>query len=72
LIEALDIAKKLSGRAPLALRQAKASVKAAFDLPHGTHLDLERQYFASLFATHDKIEGTTAFLARRPPIWTGS
>ena len=68
---ALAMAVRIAERAPLALRQAKASVRAAFDLPHEAHLKLERQMFAGLFATSDKTEGIRAFLAKRPPEWTG-
>jgi enoyl-CoA hydratase len=68
---ALEIAGKLAGRAPVAMRQAKAMVRAAFDLPHTAHLGAERQAFSLLFATEDKQEGVKAFLEKRPPEWTG-
>jgi enoyl-CoA hydratase len=69
LAAATAMAEKISRRAPIALRQAKASIKATFDLPHDAHLSLERQYFASLFATDDKREGVTAFGEKRAPLW---
>ncbi|WCT72454.1 enoyl-CoA hydratase-related protein [Sphingomonas naphthae] len=72
LDEALAWATRLATRAPLALRQAKAMVTAAFDLPHQAHLQAERQAFALLFSTADKAEGVAAFLERRPPDWTGT
>jgi enoyl-CoA hydratase len=53
------------------MRQAKAMVRAAFDLPHTAHLAAERQAFALLFATEDKQEGVTAFLEKRAPEWRG-
>jgi enoyl-CoA hydratase len=68
---ALEIAARLAGRAPVAMRQAKAMVRAAFDLPHAAHLAAERQAFALLFATEDKQEGVTAFLDKRAPEWRG-
>jgi enoyl-CoA hydratase len=68
---ALEIATKIAGRAPVAMRQAKAMVRAAFDLPHTAHLAAERQAFALLFATEDKQEGVQAFLDKRPPEWRG-
>lgn len=68
---ALEIASKIAGRAPVAMRQAKAMVRSAFDLPHTAHLAAERQAFALLFATEDKREGVQAFLDKRPPAWTG-
>jgi enoyl-CoA hydratase len=71
LPRALNLAETLAGRAPLALRQAKASVAAALDLPHAPHLAYERQAFATLFATDDKREGVAAFLEKRKPEWKG-
>jgi enoyl-CoA hydratase len=68
---ALEIAGKIAGRAPVAMRQAKAMVRSAFDLPHTAHLAAERQAFALLFATEDKQEGVQAFLEKRPPQWRG-
>lgn len=69
---ALALAVELAGRAPVALSQAKASVRAAFDLPHAAHLALERQAFSALMATADKAEGVAAFLGKRPPHWRGA
>jgi len=68
---ALDLASRLTARAPLALRQAKAMISAAFDLPHSAHLAAERQAFAVLFATDDKEEGVSAFVEKRTPQWKG-
>jgi len=31
--------------------------------------EVERLYLAELMATHDAVEGLTAFLAKRPPVW---
>lgn len=68
---AIDLAKEIAARAPLAMQQAKAVVKAAFDLPHEAHLAFERQAFSLLFSTDDKQEGVAAFLEKRKPKWKG-
>jgi enoyl-CoA hydratase len=68
---ALELAEKIARRAPVAMRQGKAMVRAAFDLPHTAHLAAERQAFALLFATEDKKEGVQAFLDKRAPEWRG-
>lgn len=71
LDRALHLARLIAGRAPLALAAAKASVKAAFDLPHGEHLRQERSRFLALLGTDDKREGVAAFLEKRNPSWQG-
>lgn len=68
---AIELAKEIAARAPLAMQQAKAVVKAAFDLPHEAHLAFERQAFSFLFSTEDKKEGVSAFLEKRNPKWKG-
>lgn len=68
---ALEMATAIAGRAPVAMRQAKAMVRAAFELPQSGHLAAERQAFSLLSSTEDKREGVQAFLERRPPVWTG-
>jgi len=68
---AVELAGEIADRAPLAMRQAKAMIKAAFDLPHAAHLAMERQAFSLLFSTEDKAEGVAAFLEKRTPQWRG-
>ena len=68
---ALEYAQKISRRAPLALREAKAVIKATFEKPHSEQLGLERQAFSRLLSTYDKNEGIDAFLDKRKPNWSG-
>lgn len=68
--EALAVA--IAGRAPVAMRQGKALVNSAFDLPHSAHLAAERQAFSALFGTADKREGINAFFEKRSPDWTNA
>jgi len=68
---ATELAVKIAKRAPLAIMQGKAIVKAAQDMPLAAHLAQERQAFSLLFSTDDKNEGIDAFLEKRKPVWTG-
>ena len=72
LARAGELASAIAARAPVAVRQAKAMVNAAFDLPHSAHLAVERQAFSALFGTNDKREGLAAFMEKRNPAWKGS
>lgn len=69
---ALSMASRLAGRAPLSMRQGKALVKAAFEMPLTAHLAMERQAFSALFGTADKAEGVSAFLEKRDANWKGA
>src|SRR5690349_10081758 len=55
----------------LALRAAKQAIDSGLNMDLASGLALESQLFASLFATDDRIEGTTAFVAKRKPTFTG-
>lgn len=68
---ALKMASRIAARAPLAMRQAKASICASFDLPLTAHFAMERQAFAALFGSEDKQEGVAAFVEKRSPVWKG-
>lgn len=71
LAVALNLAEQIAGRAPVAMQQGKAMVRAAFETHQSAHLLMERQAFAALFGTADKVEGTTAFFEKRRPEWKG-
>jgi enoyl-CoA hydratase len=71
LENALDLAKQIAARAPIAVQSAKKSVVAAFELGLSKGLELERQQFAMLFNTSDQKEGMNAFLERRRAKWQG-
>ncbi len=71
LDEALELARSIASRAPIAVRLAKEAVNKAFELPLGEGLEFERRNFYFLFATEDQKEGMKAFLEKRPPEWKG-
>ena len=68
---ALDLAATIATMPPLAVRAAKRSVLAAANLPLAEGLRQERAAFFALFGTQDQREGMAAFVAKRPPVWTG-
>lgn len=71
LARAVEFASKLATRAPLAIRQVKASIRAADEMALSANLAFERQAFSSLFGTDDLREGISAFFDKRTPSWTG-
>jgi enoyl-CoA hydratase len=69
--EAVSLAEDIATRAPLAVRCAKASLRAASELPLEGGLRVERSHFAALVETDDHREGIDSFLEKRPPTWQG-
>jgi enoyl-CoA hydratase len=71
LEEALKLAGEIANRAPLAVRLAKESIDAAFEMTLKEGLNLERRNFYFLFSSEDQKEGMDAFLNKRPAEWKG-
>jgi len=72
LAEALKLAGEISRLAPLAIRSCLEAVLKGSRLPLEEGLELEAKLFSALFSTEDVREGTTAFLEKRKPIFTGN
>jgi len=68
---ALELARTIATMPPLAVRAAKAAIRAAADLPLREGLAREREAFFELFDTQDQAEGMAAFTEKRPPVWSG-
>jgi len=69
--EALKLAKRIAGRAPVAVQLSKSTIQ------RGTNMDLdnaqayEAEVFGLAFSTRDQKEGCTAFLEKRKPAFEG-
>ncbi|TCM62692.1 enoyl-CoA hydratase [Acinetobacter calcoaceticus] len=68
---AMNLAKKISLQAPLAIRVIKQSVKSIHETSLSQGLKSERQNFVWLAATQDRQEGISAFFEKRKPIFRG-
>ncbi|MDM9560963.1 MULTISPECIES: enoyl-CoA hydratase-related protein [Bordetella] len=68
---ALELARLIASRPPIAVRQIKRVALAGADASLATGLQLERQAFELLFDTQDQKEGMRAFAERRPPVFAG-
>ncbi|MFF5080117.1 enoyl-CoA hydratase/isomerase family protein [Actinoplanes sp. NPDC000266] len=68
---AVELVRPYVSGPSLALRAAKLAVDGGLNLDLASGLALESQLFAGLFATDDRIEGTTAFVEKRKPRFTG-
>jgi len=71
LPRARDAARKIAGKGPLAVAQAKRALQAGEDAALAAACELERQMFAALFATEDQKEGMKAFQEKRRATFKG-
>lgn len=70
-IRAREIAKKILRQGPLAARLAKLALNASARVDLDSGLLIETLAQAVCYGSEDKIEGTTAFLEKRKPKFTG-
>lgn len=63
------LASQLASAAPLALRGILDAIHIGGECALGEGLEYESAQFGLMFATEDMREGTSAFLARRPPVF---
>ena len=71
LTEAIELARIVAERPPLALRLAKRAVLAAQETNLADGLRAERGLFDEAMATEDRVEGMNAFLEKREPRFQG-
>jgi enoyl-CoA hydratase len=67
----LEFARKMAEKSPVALRMAKAAVRAAAEMPLSAGLPYETELFVTCFASEDRQEGVAAFLEKRPAEFRG-
>jgi enoyl-CoA hydratase len=70
-VRARELAKKILRQGPLAARLAKLSLNASARVDLDSGLLIETLAQALCYSSEDKFEGTTAFLEKRKPKFTG-
>lgn len=70
-VELEQLVQALAGRPPLAVRLGKAAFNDALDSSLEAGLVAMQAQLSLLNSTADASEGVSAFLAKRPPEWTG-
>jgi enoyl-CoA hydratase/carnithine racemase len=71
LTEAIELARLIAERPPLAVRLAKQAVLAAEQTSLEEGLRTERGLFDQAMASEDRVEGMNAFLEKREPRFKG-
>ena len=68
---AMDMAKEMASKGPIALRYAKEAIHKGMDLTLEQGLHLEADLYLLLHTTKDRTEGIQAFRKRRTPQFEG-
>jgi enoyl-CoA hydratase len=68
---ALGAGEAIAARGPVAIRVAKRVMQQGQDADVRTAHVLEEQAFGLVFASEDRVEGTTAFVEKREPAFKG-
>ena len=63
------IAKQIIAQAPIAVKYAKDVINNGYDMDLKSASAYEVNTFGIPFASEDMVEGTTAFLEKRKPVW---
>jgi len=71
LTEAIELARLVAERPPLAVRLAKRAVLTAAETSLAEGLVAERRLFDEAMASEDRVEGMNAFLEKREPRFKG-
>ena len=68
----LEVARVIASKGKASLRAAKETISQGLNTDLATGLAIERDAFALCLASPDAQEGTSAFLEKRKPVFTGS
>ncbi len=71
LSEAKALARKLAGKAPVAMALIKQAIRVGLEGSLAEGLAYEAAQFGIVFDTEDRREGVTAFQEKRKPVWKG-
>lgn len=71
LDEARNMARQIVKNSPIAVQQSKQAINQGLQVSIDQGLAIEAEAWLVLFATHDRKEGTTAFVEKRSPRFTG-
>ncbi|KAK0095923.1 hypothetical protein PV326_007050 [Microctonus aethiopoides] len=68
---ALDIAREILPNGPIGVRMAKVAITKGIEVPIEDGFKIEKECYAQLINTEDRLEGLSAFTTKRVPIYRG-
>lgn len=69
LNKAVELAKEVAERAPLAVQASKKCINASLEVDLESGLNYEHECVKAVKLSEDSVEGTTAFREKRKPVW---
>jgi enoyl-CoA hydratase/carnithine racemase len=66
-----DLVEDLASKSPMVLRLGKASFRRAQDMAFDDALEYLQAMLTVELQSEDVVEGISAFVEKRPPIWKG-
>lgn len=71
-VKAMELAQAMAQNGPIAIRAAKEAMDGGIEKDMGDALQLERQCYAKVLPTKDRLEGLAAFQQGRRPTYSGN
>ncbi|VTU39977.1 enoyl-CoA hydratase-related protein [Variovorax sp. PBL-E5] len=71
IARALELARRIAANAPLAVRESLRVARLAMETDADAMRGLSAELWDRIGASADAIEGSRAFVEKRPPRWTG-
>ncbi|XP_070152840.1 methylglutaconyl-CoA hydratase, mitochondrial [Polyergus mexicanus] len=68
---ALSIAREILPNSPIGVRLAKVAISKGMEVSLEEGLEIEKQCYSKIVNTKDRLEGLTAFVAKRVPVYQG-
>ena len=65
LDKAIEIAKTIMGKAPIAIKMAKHAINKGLNVDLHSGVSYETEAYTTTFGTEDRVEGMTAFVEKR-------
>lgn len=69
--KAVEIANQIVDKGPVGVRMAKKAIEEGFEVPLHQALEVEKQCYAQVVPTKDRIEGLKSFTEKRKPVYRG-
>lgn len=69
--KALDLAREILPRGPIAIRMAKLAIQHGYQMDLTNGLIFEQTCYAQVIPTKDRVEGLAAFREKRVPTYKG-